>query len=238
MSRDNEMRFEYDEENNAYLESGTVSSFISQSLMWMAGGLFITGAVAFFTSRSEFMLSLIFSPLFVVLIAVKFILVFGISSRISSMSTGSAKLLYITYAVLNGFIFSSLFFEDVDLLITALGFTTLGFTVMSVYGYTTRSDLSKLRHILMAGLIFLIFALILQLIFRMEEAEFIIGCIGALLFMAFVAYDIQKLKRIAKRSSGADLNKYAVIGALELYLDFLNLFLYILRILKSNSKKK
>jgi len=208
-------------------------AILRQVYLWMTVGLSITGAVAAFTSTSPALLSLIFANSFTFfgLIIAELALVFVMSAAVQKMSSGVASALFIVYALLNGLTLSIVFLVYLQASIASTFFITAGtFGAMSLYGYTTKRDLSGIGHIAFMGLIGIILASIVNLFFHSPALYWAVTYIGVLVFVALTAYDTQKIKRMTAMVDDAHMQRFVIIGALTLYLDFVNLFLFLLRI--------
>ena len=204
---------------------------------WMFLGLLVTAAVAFLTTTSDALMAIRTSPgvVFGSLIA-QIGLVVAISWGIRRISPTLAAVLFMVYAAINGFVFSMiLMYFDVGSVFAAFATTAIVFGAMSVAGYTTETDLTKLGGYLMMALIGLVIAMIVNIFLGSSTMDFIISIIGVLIFTALTAYDTQKIKRMAAdaniQADGTLTAKLSVLGALTLYLDFVNLFLFLLRLM-------
>ncbi len=202
---------------------------------WMTLAMVITGAVAAYTASSEQLTMLIIGNRFVLigLLVVQLIAVGVLSRLINKMSATTATVIFIVYSVLFGLTLSGIFVLYTAESIGSTFFITAGtFGAMSVYGYFTKTDLSKWGNLLFMALIGLIIASVVNWFFKSTTLYWITTCVGVLLFTALTAYDTQKLKHtniIGNEGTDED-HKEAIMGALTLYLDFINLFLYLLRI--------
>jgi len=213
-------------------EASTV--FLAKTFNWMAVGLAITGVVAYLTAASGIAYSIIGSPLFYVLIFAELGLVFYLSARISKIQAATASGLFIGYSVLNGLTLSVIFLAYTSSSIAATFFITAGmFGAMSVYGLVTKKDLSGWGSFLFMGLIGIIIASIVNIFLQSSAVSWVVSMIGVIVFTGLTAYDVQKIKRIGEEgimSQGQEaIRKGAIMGALTLYLDFINLFLMLLR---------
>ncbi len=215
-----------------------VNEFIRSVYNWMAIGLVLTGFVAFYVSNSEYMLRLIFgNPLvFFGLIIGELGLVFTISARVHKMQASTATGLFVLYAALNGATLSSIFLIYTRSSITSVFFICAAtFVACSIYGMATKRDLTSLGGFMAMGLIGIIIASVVNMFVRSSGMSMIISYIGVFVFVGLTAYDTQKLKTMAiSQPAGLDagvVRKGAILGALSLYLDFINLFLMLLRIL-------
>ena len=214
-----------------------VNSFIQSVYNWMAIGLGLTGITAFFTANSPTMMQLIFSNqlLFFGLIIGELVLVFTISARIGKMQASTATGLFVLYAVLNGLSLSVIFLAYTASSIASTFFIRAGtFLACSIYGMVTKRDLTSMGGFMMMGLIGIIIASVVNMFVKSSGMSLIISYIGVLVFVGLTAYDTQKLKHMAMTqpddAGAAVVRKGAIIGALTLYLDFINMFLMMLRI--------
>jgi FtsH-binding integral membrane protein len=202
---------------------------------WMGVGLIITGLVALYTASSEQLLSIITSSkwMFIGLIVLELVAVGVLVSLINKLSASMATVVFIAYAILNGLTMSFIFKIYTEASIASTFFVTAGtFAVMSAYGYFTKTDLTKLGNLMIMGVIGLIIASLANFFMKSETLYWITTYIGVLIFVGLTAADTQKIKRmniIGNEGSDED-HKEAIMGALTLYLDFINLFLYLLRI--------
>ena len=210
-------------------------AFITKVYGWMALALAITGVVAVATaSNMASVMPLLSGPALIVILLLQLGIVLGLSFAINKISAGVATGLFILYAAITGFTLSTLFFVYTsESLATTFFITSATFAVVSAYGYVTKTDLTKFRNLLFMGLIGLLIASLVNIFLRSDTLYWIVSFVGVLIFTGLVAYDTQRIKRMAAGvSDGGDVErKGAVIGALALYLDFINLFLYLIRIL-------
>lgn len=203
---------------------------------YMFGGLAVTGLVAYFVGTNEAMLSAIYgTPLaFVVMLApLGFVLFF--SFRIQKMSVGTAQAVFWAFATAMGLSLSYIFAVYTGASIARVFFITAAtFGAMSLYGYTTKRDLTSWGSFLFMGLIGIILAMLVNLFLQSSALHFAISVIGVLVFVGLTAYDTQKIKEMYLESDGAAvMAKKAIMGALNLYLDFINLFIMLLRLFGS-----
>ena len=202
--------------------------------IWMALALALTGLTAYgIASNTNLAFALISNRMLFWGIAIaEFALVIFLSARIHKLSLTTATLSFLLYSVLNGVTMSIIFLAFTASSIATTFYITAGtFGVMAVYGYVTKADLSKLGNILMMALLGLIVALVVNIFLRNSMLDLIISGIGVILFTGLTAYDSQKIKTALAMQEYPDATaqKVALIGALNLYLDFINLFLYLLR---------
>ena len=200
---------------------------------FMAAGLAVTGIVAYFTSQSPQLMETIFNtPLAWLVMLAPLGLVFFMSARINKMSAGSAQATFWVFSALMGLSLSFIFLAYTQTSITRVFFiTTSMFAGMSLYGYTTKRDLSGIGSFLIMGLIGLIVASIVNIFLQSSAMHWAISVIGVLIFVGLTAYDTQKIRRMYSEADGAELEaKKSIMGALTLYLDFINLFLFMLRL--------
>jgi len=215
-----------------------VNEFIRSVYNWMAIGLGLTGVVAFYVSNSETLLKLIFGNQFIFfgLIIGELILVFTISARVHKMQASTATSLFVLYAALNGATISAIFLIYTKSSITSTFFICAAtFIVSSIYGMVTKRDLTSMGQFMFMGLIGIVIASVVNLFVRSSGMSLIVSYIGVIVFVGLTAYDTQKLRTMAlSQPDGLDsgtVRKGAILGALTLYLDFINLFLMLLRIL-------
>ncbi len=210
--------------------------FISKVYMWMTMALALTGVVALLVSNSETMVRTIFGNplLFFGLVIGELVLVVGISAGIGRLSPATAIFLFLLYAGVNGLTLSIIFLVYTTASIGSTFLVTAGtFGIMSVYGYTTKRDLTQWGSLLFMGLIGIIIASVVNIFLHSETLYWIVTYAGILIFVGLTAYDTQKIKQIGRsvNAQGAEARKYAILGALKLYLDFINLFILLLRVM-------
>lgn len=231
----------------AYAESpyATLSQYMGRTFGWMFTGLLVTFAVAVGTVTTPLLVVLASTGLVFVLSIAELVLVFVLSLRITTLKPSTATGLFYAYAALTGINLSVYFvIYDLGTLILAFLLGAVYFGVMAVYGARTQKDLSGWGPLLMCGLIAVLIVSVLGTLggllfhFSFGLGEILVCAVALLVFMGFTAYDTQKLKYYYSvyGGDGAMLQKSAVIGALNLYLDYINIFLYILRLLGRNSR--
>lgn len=203
---------------------------------YMGSGLAITGVVAFLTANSPMLLNAIYgSPLRWVVFLAPLGMVFYLSARMHKMSPAKAQTVFWIFAALMGLSLASIFIVYTGASIARVFFITAGtFGAMSLYGYTTKRDLTAWRSFLVMGLIGVFIGLIVNAFFVQSQLmDYVISVIGVIVFVGFTAYDTQKIKNTydAVSHDGTLMAKSAIMGALKLYLDFLNLFIFLLHLL-------
>ena len=203
--------------------------------VWMTLALVLTGVTAYGVASSPGVITAIFSNqlLFWGLIIAEFALVFGISAAINRLSLTTATLMFVLYSVINGAVLSSIFLIYTLSSIASVFFITAGtFGVMALIGYTTKTDLTSMGKILFMALIGIIIATIVNIFLKSSGLQMIVSYLGVLIFVGLTAYDSQKIKNMLLMApdAGEGAQKLALLGALTLYLDFVNLFIYLLRI--------
>jgi len=213
----------------------SIGQYTSKTFLWMFWGLLLTFAVAFLGYYTGFIYELFAIPAlpFILLIAEVGVVIY-LSARIEKMSVSKAKTMFFIYAALNGIVFSTYFIMyELTSLIFVFALTAMYFGAMALYGYFTKSDLSRMRPILMGGLIFLVVFWLLSLFLDISQFERIVCVIGVLVFLGLTAYDTQKIKAYYHMFpyDSEMASKASIFAALQLYLDFINLFVYLLRIL-------
>ena len=217
------------------VSTNTFSALMRKVYTWMALALTITGFTAYYVASSPAILQAIMTNqiLFFGLLIGELALVWGVSAAINRLSLTTATLLFILYSVLNGVTMSFIFLAYTMTSIASVFFITAGtFAAMSLYGYFTKADLSKMGQILFMALIGLIIATIVNLFIKSSGLTMILSYVGVLIFVGLTAWDTQKIKQMLQLApdTGETAQKVALMGALSLYLDFINLFLYLLRI--------
>jgi hypothetical protein len=220
-----------------YQSEWSLSTYMSQVMrkvyVKMTLGLLVTALVSLFLwMNPNILMSL--SGFLLPLIIVELGLVFVLSLAINKLNPAVATALFYAYAVLNGVTLSPIFFVYTSSSIALTFFVTSGvFLAMSIYGYTTKRDLTKLGSFLIMALIGLIICSIVNIFWANSTMDWIISFAGVLIFIGLTAWDTQKIKEMAQETDEMNAGKLATIGALSLYLDFINLFLYLLRFLGS-----
>ena len=215
----------------------TVSSnkLLRSSFLYMILGLLVTFLVPvymiFFNNN---LINFVIRGYYAILIA-EVMLVMVLSARIEKISPMSAKILFFVYSILNGLVFSmiGLAVGDIFLIGYTLAITIVMFGLLAIYGYTTKEDLSNYGGYLKTSLLTLLIVSVLNIFLKAPMLYWIVSIGGVVVFSALTVYDVNKIKQLAYRISDGDpemVEKLGIIGALELYLDFINIFLYLLRI--------
>lgn len=209
-------------------------AFITKVYRWMTLALVISGFTALYTASSQTLISFIFGSKFVFygLLVVELALVFILSAALHKMSVGLGIFFFILYSVINGLTISSIFiiFEIRSIFIVFF-ISAAMFAGMSIYGVKTKQNLMSAGRYLMMALIGLIIASLVNLLLKSSMLEWIISLISVAVFTGLTAYDTQKMFKIARNSDDSEIfQKAAIMGALELYLDFINIFLSLLNL--------
>lgn len=214
-----------------------VNEFVRSVYNWMSMGLAVTGLIAWYVSGSETMLKIVYgnSATLIILLVAELILVFAISGLMNRISGFTATALFILYSALNGVTLSFIFIRFTTASIVSTFFIcALTFLACSIYGWTTKKDLTSIGNFMFMGLIGIIIASVVNIFMRSPAVTFIISYVGVVVFVGLTAYDTQKIKQMAiTQPAGLDgdvVRKGAILGALSLYLDFINLFIMLLRI--------
>lgn len=216
----------------------TFPALMQKVYTWMAFAMIITGVTAYGVANSPSLLGMIYTNPVVLwgLIIAEFSLVFGITGMINRLSLTTATLMFVAYSVINGAMLSSIFLVYTMNSIGQVFFiTSATFGVMAFIGYTTKTDLTSMGKILFMALIGMIIATVVNIFVGSTGLQTVTSYLGVLIFVGLTAYDSQKIKHMLYEQEVADegAQKLALIGALTLYLDFINLFLYLLRIMGS-----
>ena len=220
-----------------YSESNVepLSSYTAKTFAWMFAGLlltFLTAIGGYITGAVIYVFYVPYAP-FILLLAELGVVVF-LSARIQKLSVGAARALFFTYAILNGVTFSVYFLiYDMLSLVMVFGLTSVYFGLMAMVGYFVKVDLSKMRNVLLGGAIFLAVFWVLSMFLNLSGFETAACMIGIVIFLGYTAYDTQKIKAYYEYygNDAAMASKASIFSALALYLDFINLFIYLLRIL-------
>jgi len=200
---------------------------------YMAIGLALTGAVAFATSTSPEMMRAIYgTPLQWVVMLAPIGIVFFLAARVHSMQASTAQAVFWVYAALMGLSLSYIFVAYTGTSVARVFFVTAGaFAGLSLYGYTTKKDLSGMGTFLFMGVIGILIASVVNIFLQSTGLQFAISVIGVLVFAGLTAYDTQRIKSIYYESDGTEVaEKKAIMGALQLYLDFINMFIFLLHL--------
>ena len=212
-----------------------LNRYTAKTFGWMFAGLLVTFLVAM-TSYITGLVWYVFAVPYAVLVLgiAEVAVVLFMSAQIHKVSVGTARVLFLTYSVLNGIVFSAYFLTyALPSMVFIFGATALFFGIMAAIGYTTRADLSNLRNFLMGGLVFLLVFWIAAMFINLERFEMIACTVGIFIFLVFTAYDTQKIRAChqAYAQNPQMAKKASIFSALQLYLDFINLFIYLLRVL-------
>lgn len=204
--------------------------------VWMSLALIITGITAYGVASSPGLITAFYTNRMLMwgVVIAEFALVFALSAALNRLSLSVATLLFVVYSVLNGVMFSSIFLVYTMSSVANVFFITAGtFAAMAAYGYFTKSDLTTLGKYLFMALIGLVIATVVNIFVGSSMLSLVISYAGVLIFVGLTAYDSQKIKQMLAQQVDADetAQKVALLGALTLYLDFINLFLYLLRLL-------
>ncbi|BBM43979.1 Bax inhibitor-1/YccA family protein [Leptotrichia trevisanii] len=216
-----------------------VSSKVRGSMLWMVLGLLLTGGAGFLVysglaSGSPIAYGIL--NMYWVFAILEVVMVFGFTALLYRANSGTLRMMFVAYSILNGLTLSviGLIYAPEIIFSAFLGTLTL-FVVLAVYGYFTKENLTKFTPILIAGLITLILVSIINIFLQSSGVDLFISVIGVIIFTIFIAVDVNRIRNniitYAVQEDSEILNKIEIVGALNLYLDFINLFLYILRIL-------
>lgn len=199
----------------------------------MGFGLLLSGIVSYIIGTNPALIAMFLGgPQAWLFILAPLIMVFAMSFMIDKMSVSTARLMFYAFAGVMGISLSSIFIVyQIGSIIQVFMITAIMFLAMSLYGYTTKRDLTSLGGFLIMGLFGLIAASIVNIFMQNSAVDFAISVIGVLIFIGLTAYDTQKIKEIFYQTSGDDRAKAGIMGALALYLDFINLLLYLLKLI-------
>jgi uncharacterized protein len=213
-------------------ESG-LRAYLLRVYNYMAGGLALTGLVAYYGAASGVYASVAATPWFWLVLLAPLALVFLLSFRIERLSLGAAQLAFWAYAALVGLSLSGIFLVYTGASIARVFFVSGGtFAATSLYGYTTRADLSRFGSFLFMGLIGIVLAMLVNMFLKSSALQLTVSVIGVFVFVGLTAYDTQRIRKIyIEGEEAAAAGRKSILGALALYLDFLNLFLMLLRLM-------
>lgn len=224
----------YDSQEMSNQQNETLARYTAKTYLWMFLGLVISFAAAYGFMISGLYLSMLMNDTIIFLLClVEIILVMVLAARIKKMSVAGATIMFLLYALINGITLTSLFYVfEISSLIWIFAATAGMFGIMGAWGYFTKQDLSGWRKVLMFGLIGLIIMGVLGLFLNLGSLDLIVCLVGVAVFLGFTAYDTQKIKALYHfyESDPVMLRKASIFSALQLYLDFINLFLYLLRL--------
>jgi FtsH-binding integral membrane protein len=222
------------------VDVGVLARFFNAVYAWMAAGLAVTALVAWWVASRPDVLQYVFSTGgLVFLIIAELALVLTISAAIRRIGATTATVLFLVYAALNGLTLSAILLHYAHAAIASAFIVTAGmFAAASIYGFVTKRDLTSFRGLLFMGVVGIFLALVVTLIWHNTVLTVLINFIGVFIFLGLTAYDTQKLKQMAVATQGdaALAARLSITGALALYLDFLNLFLFMLRILSDRNR--
>ncbi|MCX6153157.1 MAG: Bax inhibitor-1/YccA family protein [Candidatus Kapabacteria bacterium] len=212
--------------------SQAVSAYMTRVYGWMLAGVLITALTSWFVLDSEVGFRIVSSGLFFPLIIAEFVLVFAISGWVMKMSSSVAALCFLAYSFLNGLTLSVILSNYTgESIVNTFVTVAVMFGALSLYGLTTKRNLSAIGQFMFMGLIGLVVASVLNIFIASSGLNFIINIIGVIVFSGLTVYDNQKIRENFLEYGGELASKTAILGALTLYLDFINLFLFILRLL-------
>lgn len=207
------------------------NKLMSKVFLWMTLGLIVTFASGYVVAMNEKMIMNIFaSGIHWILMIVELILVIILSARVAKMNGTTAKIMFLIYSFVSGLTFSSVFIVyNLMSIFYVFIIAAIIFAIFGAIGYFTNLDLTKLGTFLLMGLVGIIICMIINMFVSSEQFDFVISVISIIIFIGFTAYDVQKIKLLSESNIPED--NVAIIGALELYLDYINIFLHLLSII-------
>lgn len=229
-------------ESPTYVPGVGENSYARKVFLWLFIGLIVTAVSGFvFLETGLWYVARHNNLIYWGTLIVELFLVFKISASLHKISAGAARVYFMIYSIMTGFtvaMIASIF--GLYTTFIAFAYTSLLFGSMALIGFTTKRDLMKFSSLFMAGLITLLIASVANIFLRLQGLDLVLSYVGIILFMGITAYDIQKMKRLYEANEGNDeaLNKLAIFSALDLYLDFINIFLRIVQILGRNSRRQ
>ena len=235
---DNYNQYGFDSDYARASSGLTLNQYVTKTFLWMFVGLMVTFGTAYLDYWSGLLAFVFLTPMVPVLLLVaELAVVLVLSARIHKLHVGTARVLFLLYAVLNGVVFSTYFLMfEMATLIYIFALTAVYFGIFALYGRFTKRNLSGFRPFIIGGLIFLLVVSVLSLFLPLGGLDRIVCLIGIALFLGITAYDSQKIGQyyVAYQGDSAMLQRASIFSALQLYLDFINLFLYLLRFFARN----
>ena len=206
------------------------NKLFNKVFLWMAIGLLVTFITAWFVSTNEVMYMNLFSgKKYLLFIILEFIAVIYLSVRVMKMQPSTARCVFLLYSVLSGLTFSSIFiYYELSSIIYIFLLSSLFFGILSLIGYFTKKDMTKFGRVCIIGLIIAIITAIVNMLIGNSMLNLLLSIIILTLFIGITIYDVQKIKRL--QNSGLPLENLAIYGALDLYLDFINIFIHLLQL--------
>lgn len=217
-----------------------LSEYMRQVYFWMCAGLAVTSVVAYGVADTPAIYNLVLGNtfVFIMLVVAQFALVIALSAAIHKLSAGMATALFVLYSALTGATISSIFIYYPIASIGLAFLVTCGmFGAMTVYGFVTKRDLTSFGSFLFMGLIGIIIAMIVNMFLKSPMMNYIVSCLGVLIFTGLTAYDTQRIIRFGEGAPEGDataMRRGAILGALTLYLDFINIFLMLVQLFGGN----
>ena len=205
-------------------------NLVSKTFLWMCFGLLVTFLTGYFVSHSEVMLENIYGGMsYWIFVIVELVLVIVLSARVMKMKPATAKVCFLFYSFVSGLTFASIFvYYAIDSIMLIFLVAAVIFAVMALIGYTTKVDLTRVGTYLFFALIAALITMIINIFLGSSTLAMIISVVCVLIFIGITAYDVQKIKML--ENSGLPKENLAIYGALDLYLDFINLFLHLLQL--------
>ena len=205
-------------------------NLVSKTFLWMCFGLLVTFLTGYFVSHSEVMLENIYGGMsYWIFVIVELVLVIVLSARVMKMKPATAKVCFLLYSFVSGLTFESIFvYYAIDSIMLIFLVAAVIFAVMALIGYTTKVDLTRIGTYLFFALIAALITMIINIFLGSSTLAMIISVVCVLIFIGITAYDVQKIKML--ENSGLPKENLAIYGALDLYLDFINLFLHLLQL--------
>ena len=205
-------------------------NLVSKTFLWMCFGLLVTFLTGYFVSHSEVMLENIYGGMsYWIFVIIELVLVIVLSARVMKMKPATAKVCFLLYSFVSGLTFASIFvYYAIDSIMLIFLVAAVIFAVMALIGYTTKVDLTRVGTYLFFALIAALITMIINIFLGSSTLAMIISVVCVLIFIGITAYDVQKIKML--ENSGLPKENLAIYGALDLYLDFINLFLHLLQL--------
>ena len=232
--------YDYDITRGRAATKEGLSDFFRGVFTWMTIGLMLTGFISYFVAMDKPLVGYLYSHvmLFYVLMGIQLAAVLGLSFGINRLPADISEAIFLFYSALTGITFSFIFIVYTNQSIEIVFFlTAVSFGLLAFVGYTTKRDLTEMGNFMMVGLFAIIIAMVVNFFLRSSTLMYVVSILGVVIFLGLTAYDMQKLKQIYL-SGSFDIRKETVMGALTLYLDFINLFLMLLTLFGGGGRRR
>lgn len=230
----------YNSFKSGYYSADEINRSMIHCFLWMTIGLLVTGAVSAFLYSSGFFYSMMRMPMIpLILVIVQFGIVIAMSAGIYRYTESTLKILFMVYAATLGVSLTSIFYVySLGTIFVAFGVSAFYFLCLALVGLTTKRDLTKLGTLCMVALLALVVSSVFMLLFRVPTNTILYSVLGLLIFTGITMWDVQRMPQILSQGNEMTAGKLSIFLAFDLYLDFINIFLYILRLVGNNSSRQ